>query len=70
MGKNKDIRKQIEGHERVIAQHRSWIAAGRKHPQDKPVGRLTIEKWLSDITKHETLIAELERKLPQNRRKR
>lgn len=70
MGRNKNIRKQIEGHRQVIEQHRRWIAAERKHPGDPKVNAQTIQGWLDDIARHERNIATLEAQLPQNRRSR
>ncbi len=60
MGKNKRVRKQIQGEDRVIREHEEKIAAERRkpHPDQK-----LIQKWRKDIERHRRIRATLEVKL-------
>jgi len=60
MGKNKQIRKRIAGHQRVIREHEDKIAAElQKSTPDIRV----IRKWERDIDRAQKMMRELEEKL-------
>ncbi len=61
MGRNKDIRKKIEGHLRQIALHREKIRLELAKPNPD---QDAIRDWQTHIRKHEMLIRRLEKKLP------
>ena len=63
MGKNKTLRKRIDGELRVIAEHHQKIQAefGKPYP-DK-----YLAKWEGDIDIHLRILAELRAALPGGR---
>ncbi|MGH9351941.1 MAG: hypothetical protein ACRD2G_07260 [Terriglobia bacterium] len=64
MGRNKDLRKAIAGHERNIGKHKLKIES--ESEKDFPNEEL-IEKWRQDIKKSELRIQVLRRRLEGRR---
>jgi hypothetical protein len=61
VGRNKDIRKKIQGHRRQIALHEEKIQRELSKPNPDYDA---IRDWQTHIRKHEMLIERLEKKLP------
>jgi hypothetical protein len=60
MGRNKDLRKKIAGHHRVIELHEEKIR--RQRNKDNPDEDL-IAGWLEEIAGHKKAIEQLSRRL-------
>jgi hypothetical protein len=60
MGRNKDLRKKIAGHRRVIELHEEKIRQQRskEHPDED-----LVAGWLDEIAKHKKAIEHLGRRL-------
>jgi hypothetical protein len=65
MGRNKDLRKRIKGHERAIAEHHRKIAVELEKPL--PDYGL-IHHWEGEIRGHEKTVERLREKLPGGRK--
>ena len=65
MGRNKELRKQIRGHLRVIRKHIDKIDLEYAEPYPD---RRNIAKWKEDIERHQREIEKLEAKLPGGKR--
>ena len=60
MGRNKDLRKKIAGHQRVIELHEEKIR--RQRTKDHPDEEL-IAGWLEEIARHKKAIEHFSRRL-------
>ena len=60
MGRNKDLRKKIAGHRRVIEAHEEKIRQQRakEHPDED-----LVDGWLEEIAGHRKAIEQLSRRL-------
>jgi hypothetical protein len=66
VGRNKKLRKQIQGEVGAINEHLDKIAMEllKANPS-----RLDIQKWELDIARHQRLLARLSARLPGRRRR-
>lgn len=61
MGRNKDLRKRIQGEIKLIQLHLDKIAAEKEKPYPD---KRDIKKWEKDIARHLRLLEKFRNKLP------